>query len=149
MKGKQPKQRMLAMLRQQASRSTQRLRLFRAGMRGKESSPRASRLSRSTSTFQSSLILQRRRPLNSSKGDGSKEAKTGKASDMRCFATTNQSGTIETGGTTITITTSHLCSERLITGTRATGSQPGVTLPTRIMHGMGLSTLIIACRQTR
>ena len=78
-----------------------------------------------------------------------KEAKTGKASNTQCSATTNQSGTIRTGGTIITITTSRLCSERLITGTRATGSQPGVTLPTRIMHGMGLSTLIIACHQIK
>ncbi len=41
-------------------------------------------------------------PVKFQQGDGSKEAKTGKASNTQCSATTNQSGTIRTGGAVIT-----------------------------------------------
>ena len=63
LRDKQPKQRTLAKRRRAGqSRTRRRLRLFRARTRRKGSSPRASRLSRSTSIFQNSRILQRRRP---------------------------------------------------------------------------------------
>ena len=79
---------------------------------------------------------------------GVAEAVVGPMAGLAGLLDADQSGTIGIGGTAVT-RVSLLFSVPRITGTRVTGSLPGVTIPTRITPGMAPSTLTTICRPTR